>query len=133
MAKELKIMLGILVVVVVGIGATIFFNKNALNAPASTPVPEAVLITAQSHMTGSATAKVQLVEFGDYQCPACGVAEPIIEKIRNDYKDNPNFTFVLGLNKDLDRLYHYKIIDFSIEGDECEFRFIEHRFIIIIK
>ena len=45
-------------------------------------------------MTGSATAKVQMVEFGDYQCPACGAAYPMVKQITDEYASNPNFDFV---------------------------------------
>ena len=53
-----------------------------------------ILSNANSHMTASATAKVTMVEFGDYQCPACGVAYPYIKQITDKYASNPNFNFV---------------------------------------
>ena len=53
-----------------------------------------LLIGPSSHMTGRIDAKVQVVEFGDYQCPACGYAAPIVEKLIETYKDNPEVNFV---------------------------------------
>jgi protein-disulfide isomerase len=38
--------------------------------------------------TGSADAPVTIEEFGDYQCPPCGVLYPELEKIRADYGDS---------------------------------------------
>lgn len=58
------------------------------------PAAHPALIEKNSHMTGSPNAKVQLVEFGDYECPACGAAYPIVKQILNNYKNNPNFNFV---------------------------------------
>jgi formate-nitrite transporter family protein len=43
------------------------------------PLPDQ--ITATDHIKGSATAPVTLVEYGDFQCPACGQFYPIVEKL----------------------------------------------------
>jgi protein-disulfide isomerase len=34
-----------------------------------------------------------LVEFGDFQCPACGVAYPVARKIKEEYAGRINFVF----------------------------------------
>lgn len=36
---------------------------------------------------GSDSAKVKVVEFSDFQCPACQVAEPFVKKLRVTYPD----------------------------------------------
>lgn len=40
-----------------------------------------VTVTEQDHIRGAATGKVTLVEFGDFQCPACGAYEPIVRQV----------------------------------------------------
>jgi protein-disulfide isomerase len=52
------------------------------------------IVRDNSHMTNVKTAKVNLVEFGDFQCPACGAIEPVIEQILLEYKENKDFNFV---------------------------------------
>ncbi|MCE9541219.1 DsbA family protein [Candidatus Kaiserbacteria bacterium] len=42
-------------------------------------------ISAGDHAVGSKDAKVTLIEYGDFQCPACGQYEPIVDQIRTEY------------------------------------------------
>lgn len=42
---------------------------------------------------GSKTPKVTLVEYSDFQCPACAANYPLIEKVFADYKDRISFTY----------------------------------------
>jgi len=60
----------------------------------TTPVDQTLLVHPANHMTGTLGAKVTLVEFGDYQCPACGAAYPAIKQAVDAYKTNSNFNFV---------------------------------------
>lgn len=43
---------------------------------------------------GSDSAKVKLVEFSDFQCPACLAYEPTVRAVISENKDNPNFQFI---------------------------------------
>ena len=42
-------------------------------------------ITSDDHLLGNAHAKVQLVEYGDYQCPYCGEAFPVVQELARRY------------------------------------------------
>jgi len=52
----------------------------------------AVPVNAQDHIQGSESAPVTLVEYGDYECPHCGVAFPIIKAVQK--KLGPKLRFV---------------------------------------
>src|SRR6267142_1030757 len=39
-------------------------------------------VTERDHIQGPATAPVTLVEYGDYQCPYCGQAHPIVKELQ---------------------------------------------------
>jgi len=81
-SKEAKILTAVLVIVVGAmIGLFALANKSD-NTPAPTG-DKTKIIRDNSHKTGSGS--VQLVEFGDYQCPACGAAYPNIKQIMKDY------------------------------------------------
>jgi len=45
------------------------------------------------HVFGKADSKVVLVEYGDFQCPGCGSAEPGVEKVINEYESYSAFVF----------------------------------------
>jgi protein-disulfide isomerase len=45
------------------------------------------------HVFGNKDAKVVLVEYGDFQCPGCGSAYPIVKSLSEKYKDQMAFVF----------------------------------------
>lgn len=52
------------------------------------PKPTYPMINSTDHIRGNLNANIKIVEFSDFQCPACGRAEPIVEEIFQTYKDN---------------------------------------------
>ena len=60
-------------------------------------IPEAVKlknpITERDHTSGSATAPVTLLEYGNFECIYCGGVYPIIKKVRKLLGDNLRFVF----------------------------------------
>src|SRR5690348_13814333 len=47
----------------------------------------------RDHIQGPDTAPITLVEYGDYECPYCGQAYPIIKQIQDYFQDNFRFVF----------------------------------------
>lgn len=45
------------------------------------------------HVFGNKDAKVVLIEYGDFQCPGCGSAHPIVKSLSEKYKDQLAFVF----------------------------------------
>ena len=50
-------------------------------------------VSERDHVAGSADAPVTLVEYGDFECPHCGHAFPIVEALREHFKDRLRFVF----------------------------------------
>jgi protein-disulfide isomerase len=48
---------------------------------------------AQDHRAGPADAPVTLVEYGDYECPYCGMAHPIVKRAQRELGDQLRFVF----------------------------------------
>ena len=53
----------------------------------------AVPVSARDHIQGNSHAVVTLVEYGDFQCPACGMAYPAVKQIQHRYAGNLRFVF----------------------------------------
>jgi protein-disulfide isomerase len=58
------------------------------NAVLATPVSE-----ARDHIQGSANAPVTLVQYGDYECPYCGAAYPIVKEVQARMGNRLRFVF----------------------------------------
>jgi protein-disulfide isomerase len=50
-------------------------------------------VSEQDHRTGNLNAKIVLVEYGDYQCPHCGIAHPFITKLLQQHSQDLLFIF----------------------------------------
>lgn len=55
--------------------------------------PQEVTITERDHVRGTVGGKVTLVEFGDFQCPACAAYEPIVRQVIADNAGTLQFVF----------------------------------------
>jgi protein-disulfide isomerase len=93
MNNEAKVLIGI-AVVVIAVAGVLAFQKAPDRLPPGVALDDQSLMRENSYMTGSPDAKVTLVEFGDYECPACAAAHPVVKQILEAYQDNPEFNFV---------------------------------------
>jgi protein-disulfide isomerase len=50
-------------------------------------------VTSKDHIEGDEAAPVILVEYGDYQCPHCGHAYPIVKKVQKHFGKRLGFVF----------------------------------------
>jgi protein-disulfide isomerase len=52
-----------------------------------------VAVGDQDHIQGSPEAKCTLVEYGDYECPHCGRAHPIVKRVQKHFGKKLRFVF----------------------------------------
>lgn len=53
----------------------------------------AVPVGSRDHVQGLATAPVTFVEYGDYECPSCGAAYPIVKEVQRRLSARLRFVF----------------------------------------
>lgn len=88
LTSETKLFLGMIgVTVLILIGAVFFLSR-----PAAT-LDRSQLITNETLTTGNASASAYLVEFSDFQCPACRAYQPAVKQILSQYKDQLTFAY----------------------------------------
>jgi protein-disulfide isomerase len=93
MSKEAKILIVIAVIVIIGGVLLAMFANPQPKQPGAT-VDASSLVREHSRMTDKINAKVTVVEFGDYRCPACAQAVPELKAVMEEYKDNEEVNFV---------------------------------------
>jgi protein-disulfide isomerase len=54
---------------------------------------KATPVTASDHVFGPENARVTLIEYGDYECPFCGAAYPIVKEVQSRLGDRLRFVF----------------------------------------
>lgn len=82
----------VILVIIVGVAAALFGNITPSAAPFNaTTVPA---ITSADHVRGDTSgAKVSVIEYGDFECPACGAYEPLVEQLTQQYGTQVEFVF----------------------------------------
>src|SRR6476620_2161707 len=80
---------------IVGVVALITFGSGfALDRSTKTAAPTAGEGAAAGlHVRGAKSASVTLEEFGDFQCPPCGLMAPVLEKEEAEYAKNLRVVF----------------------------------------
>lgn len=81
--------------VVAVIGALIFtaIKYGSNSDTGSNPIP-AILsndISESDWSLGNKDAKVSLIEYGDYQCPACGAYHPLVKQLMQEFGNDVRF------------------------------------------
>lgn len=90
MSTETKI-LGIILIITAALlfGGVFFLSRGSSNAPQAIEGASSVQIDySKGQKIGSDSAKVKVVEFSDFQCPACLTAEPSVRKLRDTYSSS---------------------------------------------
>jgi protein-disulfide isomerase len=98
----------ILVVLGVALGSAWYLTRTIPASPTATqsPAPGSQTTPAQqqvvnrgipgaepAHTLGPANAPIHLEEFGDFECPPCGMFHPILEQMHEEFGDKLHITF----------------------------------------
>jgi protein-disulfide isomerase len=99
----------ILVVLGAAVGSALYFTRSTpgsstassnppsnSSGPTSTPNSEPLTGVPGAdppYTQGSPNAPARLEEFGDFQCPPCGMFHPIVKQMQSEFGDKLQFTF----------------------------------------
>ncbi|MBI4037080.1 thioredoxin domain-containing protein [Candidatus Daviesbacteria bacterium] len=93
MSQEVKIITAIIVITIVIVAGGVFLLGKSATKPQSQKVDSSILIRDDSYKIATSSAKVTMVEFSDFQCPACAAVEPTIRQMLADYQGKINFVY----------------------------------------
>ena len=104
MLKDKGLIIGIAVTLILIVGGVLLMSKgSSSSSTTSTKVDSSILVPNGdyetsgfengSYLSASTSAKVTFVEFGDYECPACGTYAPFIKQLLTDFPGQVNFVF----------------------------------------
>lgn len=85
MDRRFLIVLG---VAILALGGIFVYSSNK-----SKSTDTNVASTVTNHSTGKLDSKVEVIEYADFQCPACAQFFPLVDAVKQEYKDTVKFTF----------------------------------------
>jgi protein-disulfide isomerase len=85
-----KQFIAIIVVVVLGLFGVLMLTKKSDQTATNNQTSQS---QGSNHTIGAGKKKVTLVEFGDFQCPACKSYAPIVKQLKANYGDDITFQF----------------------------------------
>jgi len=74
-------------------GAVYIGSNSADDGDQTASVINVVTVKQGDWMIGSTTAPVTLIEYSDFQCPACKLYDPILRKLIEDYGDKVSLIY----------------------------------------
>lgn len=81
----------ILGVVVIGMIGLFFITKE--DSTSTTITGDATKVLEQDHVRGDRDAPIVLIEYGDFQCPACASYYPMVKSLEEKYPGQVQFVF----------------------------------------
>jgi protein-disulfide isomerase len=88
--KKFLIVLG---VALLALGGIFVYSSNKSKTPTVTSTA-----SVTNHSKGNLNSKVEILEYGDFQCPACGQFFPLVSAVQQKYNDTEvSFNFKWAL------------------------------------
>ena len=87
MSKRFLAVLAVIIIAFAGISYTTKSKTNTSDSGGTNKDQ------TTSHISGLGKKNVTLIEYGDFQCPACGQYYPIVKAVAEKYKDDIFFQF----------------------------------------
>lgn len=98
MTTEAKFLIGAaLTTIILTVGGVFLLSGKSKQAEKAstlgTKIENSILLENSRYQLGNPNASVKIVEFGDFQCPPCAQADPIVKDALEKNKDKVYFVF----------------------------------------
>jgi protein-disulfide isomerase len=94
MSNKTKPLIVIVVAVVLAAGIAVYWSRQSSASDTGSSSNTSIVVNpGGGHIRGNASAPLTLVEFGDYECPACGYYYPMVEEVLRRYPDKVKLEF----------------------------------------
>ena len=104
MLKDKGLLIGIVATILIIGGGIFLFSRPQTDTPTqSAKVSDEILVPQNAfksagiannqYLPATASAQVTLVEFGDYECPACAQFSPLVKQLMQESGGKVNFVF----------------------------------------
>lgn len=90
---EVWLIVGFVIVVVLIVVIAAFVSSKGSSTVGGFQATQTSAITSSDHAQGDPSAKVSVIEYGDFECPACGEYEPMVEQLEQQYDARVLFVF----------------------------------------
>lgn len=88
--KNIPLLVGTIIgTILLVVGIVFLFSQES----AEQIVDQSVLVSENSHIIGSADAPITIVEFSDFQCPACKSIQPLVKQVLSQYEGKVRLVF----------------------------------------
>lgn len=87
-----KLWLGVGLLIIASLSLIVYGSKNS-QISATTDGLLANSVSALDNTKGNPDASVTLVEYSDFECPACGAYAPVVKTLVEEYADRINFVY----------------------------------------
>ncbi len=110
-----------IIALAIGISAFVHLARSGEFAPAkpaAAAILDARLVRPDSHATGDLASPVTVVEFGDFECPICKLAQKSIGQMLSQFGGRIRFVFRQFPMSSVDRRMH-PLAEKAAEASEC--------------
>ena len=94
--KQVGMWVGIVAVIILAVVGLILLSNSANSSPPPLSLqdaPNLPQLTTNDLQEGNPQSKATIIEYADFQCPACGAEFPILNKLYSDYKGKFHFVY----------------------------------------
>lgn len=92
MQKNTRYIVGALVLITAALFVWGYYSRTVGEGTARTAA-DILSVTPADHTKGNPDASITVIEYSDFECPACGVYYPVVKQLSQEYGDRALFVY----------------------------------------